>query len=131
MTSGFTFAKEEKLTGKSHIDRLFGEGKSLGEYPFRVLYYFSEKPETFPARILIAVPGKKFKKATDRNRIRRRIREAYRLNRHLLTEESGKPIPCIHVGIIYTGEAADIPFRDVENKIKTCLVRLNRLRHQV
>lgn len=82
-----TFKKEERLKSSKEIDELFNNGSSFFLHPFKVLYTFKKiEPEThnlsdFPAKIAISVPKRKFKFAHDRNRIKRLVREAYRLNK--------------------------------------------------
>jgi ribonuclease P protein component len=90
--SRYTFGKKEKLCSKLVIDRLFADGRSFKEYPIRVLYLPLEKGEV-AAQLLISVPKRKFAAAVSRNRIKRLIREAYRLNKTELIENwqsSGK-----------------------------------------
>ena len=83
--SRYTFGKKEKLCSKLIIDRLFADAKSFKEYPIRVLYLPLEESEV-AAQLLISVPKKRFGKAVARNRIKRLIREAYRLNKPELIE---------------------------------------------
>jgi ribonuclease P protein component len=83
----YSFRKEEKLIGKTSFEKLVKQGISLYQFPFRLLYLqknlsssteIPEGIEIFPARIGISVPKRKFKRAVDRNRIKRIIRESYR-----------------------------------------------------
>jgi len=84
----FTFKKEERLSKTKIIQELFDKGSSFYLYPFKV--FFMENPDTAPPvhQILISVSKKNFKKAVDRNLIKRRIREAYRLNKNLLVDRN-------------------------------------------
>lgn len=95
----YKMGKSEKLRHKSLVDKLFAEGKTIYEYPLRVTVRTLTAEELagsfrteVPARIgnmqmLITVPKKKLRHAVDRVRMRRLIRESYRLNRHILREE--------------------------------------------
>ena len=74
----YSFRKEERLKSRKIINRLFQEGRSINNPPFRLLF-LSKTEGTFPASIAIVVPKKSFKKAVERNIIKRRIRESYRL----------------------------------------------------
>ena len=83
----FRFPKTEKLKSKKTIERLFTEGKSVTKYPIKVLYVYNENIESTKAGF--SVPKRNFKKAVDRNRIKRQMREAYRINKHLLNSDNG------------------------------------------
>ena len=84
--SRYTFGKKEKLCSKLVIDALFKSGKSFKEYPIRVMYMPLEESDA-TAKLLITVPKKRFKKAVSRNKVKRLIRETYRLNKPELFEE--------------------------------------------
>jgi len=75
-----SFKKEERLTSKMTISSLFQSGKPVISYPLKILYQRADSGH-YPASVAIVVPKKLFKKAADRNQIKRRIREAYRLNK--------------------------------------------------
>lgn len=77
----YTFRKEERLCSRKHLELLFKNGSSFLLYPFRVSYIFVEDKIEVPVQVVINVPKKRYKKAVDRNLLKRRIREAYRLNK--------------------------------------------------
>lgn len=84
-----TFGKNEKLVSKKTIDALFsgGNSRSMSAYPLRVVFMRKERNETEePAQVMVSVSKRHFKRAVKRNRVKRQIREAYRLNKHLLHE---------------------------------------------
>ena len=84
-----TFGKKEKLVSKKTIDALFsgGNSRSMSTYPLRVVFMRKERCETEePAQVMVSVSKRHFKRAVKRNRVKRQIREAYRLNKHLLHE---------------------------------------------
>ena len=77
----YTFTKEERLCSKKHLDLLFKGGSSFLLYPFRISYLFVTASNLPPVQVVISVPKKRYKRAVDRNLIKRRIRESYRLNK--------------------------------------------------
>ena len=77
----YTFKKEERLCNKKLIDVLFHNGSSFLCYPFKASWMLAEGAQQVPVQILFSVSKKRFKRAVDRNLIKRRIREAYRLNK--------------------------------------------------
>lgn len=127
MTKQFTFGKRERLSHKKHIDALFNEGQSFIIKPFKIFYKTSEHVALPELKILLAVPKRKFKKAVDRNHIRRLIREVYRINKNTLSESVNSSIICLHVGFVYIGDKADIALTEIEKPIIDCLERINRI----
>lgn len=79
-----TFRKEERLSWKRYIDLLFEKGQSFIAYPLRVVFLPIEKQQSTHASVLISVSKKKFKRAVKRNRVKRLIRETYRLQKQPL-----------------------------------------------
>jgi ribonuclease P protein component len=77
-----TFPKRERLYKKKLIQELFDKGSSFYLYPFKVIY-FDTKEENVPNQVLFSVSKRKFKTAVARNRIKRQLREGYRLNKRL------------------------------------------------
>ena len=79
----FTFSKDERLTSLKEIDKLFAEGKSITSQPLRLIWRPSEsvQPGHAKVKVLFAVMKKKFPHAVDRNRIKRLMRENYRLQK--------------------------------------------------
>lgn len=76
----FSLKKSERLTGSKSISSLFQDGISISSYPVRILFN-TEGVGPKPASLAISVPKRLFKRAVDRNLLKRRIREAYRLNK--------------------------------------------------
>lgn len=74
-----TFSKVERLTSKKQIDELFENGSSFFCHPFKVVFLVEPTVVQVPDQVLISVPKKIWKRAVDRNLIKRRIREAYRI----------------------------------------------------
>ncbi|MCH5310136.1 MAG: ribonuclease P protein component [Prevotella sp.] len=85
-----TFRKRERIVSKHLIETLFGGGDSLSvtAFPLKAVYMQLGRHEgDEPVQVLVSVPKKRFKHAVDRNRVKRQVREAYRLNKGLLMEQ--------------------------------------------
>lgn len=78
---GYTLSKEERLSWKRYIDLLFAEGQSFIAYPLRVIFLPLSEPMPARSAFLVSVSKKKFKRAVKRNRIKRQVRESYRLRK--------------------------------------------------
>lgn len=119
----YTFPKEEHLCRKKLIDELFGkQGSSFGVYPLRIVWVRSPAPSAAPPQVLVSVSKRAFKRAVDRNRLKRLLREAYRLNKYRLLEHPGGH-PVALLGIIFTGKEKS-PFALVEKKLTSAFQRL-------
>ena len=136
------FPKTERLSSKRLIDQLFDrkneQVQSMFVYPFRVVWILGEKKEEneFP-QILISVSKRPFKRAVDRNLLKRRIREAYRLNKELLisrvpesreenlsdSQLSDSSASRLTIGFLYVGKTIE-DFSVIEKKMKVVLLKL-------
>lgn len=76
-----TYPKQEKLKSKKLIDALFTEGQSVSAYPLRLVYLATNFEDTTIAKTGVSVSKRNFKTAVARNRIKRLLRESYRLNK--------------------------------------------------
>lgn len=84
----YKFPKREKLKNKKLIEKLFVEGKSVSSFPIKLIYLKTELPTDACIQAGVTVPKKNFKSAVQRNRIKRLLREAYRLNKSLVFNNS-------------------------------------------
>lgn len=139
----FTLRKDEKLRHTRLVEDLFTDGNSLYDFPLRVTWRLvdaDELIESFRAdvpdrlgkiQMLITVPKKKLHHAVDRVLMRRRIREAYRLNR-LSLKETAESIPnagTLSIAFIYIADKI-LPYSLVETKIKRILSKLENILQQ-
>ncbi len=124
-----TFTKAERLNSKKTIDQLFKKGSektnSVFLYPFRVVCLFQPSNEKKTISIIISVSKRLFKKAVDRNLIKRRIREAYRLNKNLIYSDESIIFPS-DIAFIYVGKEI-LTFEQIENKMKVVLKKIIEL----
>ena len=104
MPKAFGFHKSEKLCNHALIERLFSrECDTLFSYPLLLSFYKPDKRLQAPIQVLLVVSKKRVKKAHERNRIKRLLRENYRLNKHLLLENLKNDKDLV-LGITYVGE---------------------------
>jgi ribonuclease P protein component len=141
----FTFKKEERLSSKKLIDELFKSGSSFYLQPFKIFFAPPDpeypgvtglnlpKGETSsaspaPAQVLISVSKTNFKRAVDRNKIKRLIREAYRLNKKTLYGSLEKKNRHLIIAILYTSKKIE-PFSSIQQKLVAVLMRLAEDQH--
>ena len=120
----FSLKKNERLRSKNDIDKLFTSGESFVIYPCRIVYKFSDSNFSSKASILISIPKKRFKRAVKRNLLRRRTREAYRLNKNSLLHN----LPnnrTLNIAFLYISNELN-DYSVIEKKMKESLVRLNK-----
>lgn len=126
----FSFKKEERLYKKAELEELFKSGKKIHESPFNVIHKSISLTEVIgastPIKVAISIPKKRFKKAVDRNHLKRLCREAYRLNRNDLKASLKDSNQSIHFMLIYNSNDP-LPFKLIEDKIILILRRLHRI----
>jgi ribonuclease P protein component len=121
-----TFCKDERLCRKSLIKKLFDEGEKRFYYPFRITFLKSPVPGNYPVQLLITVPRSLFKKASDRNRIKRLMREAYRKNKYILYEQLLNNNIQLLLCLTYTSKEI-VTYQITEEKIIVLLQRLKEV----
>ena len=124
-----TLGKNERLKSRKAIEQIFSVGKSFVVSPYRLNYVFKKaegKDENVLLQFGVGVSAKHFKKAVDRNRIKRVTREAYRLQKlslHKLVKEKNISL---HVFFNYTGRELPL-FKDVKEKVAVALNKLSKI----
>ena len=118
------FLKNERLCGKTTIDNLFTHGSSINSPCFRLVWNNEEFDNETIAQTLIVVPKKNIKNAVNRNILKRRIREAFRIYKSELYEKIRSKNQQLAIAIIYQGQEI-LPYKVIEEKIKFILGRLS------
>lgn len=113
----FKFNKTEKLKSQKLIEKLFLEGKSVSAFPLRMLYLETPYGDSAEIKAGVSVSKRNFKKAVDRNRIKRLLREAYRLNkpRYFNNIKASYALMILYIG------KEDTDFDTVNAKLKLLL----------
>ena len=86
-----TLGKEERLKSRKRIEKLYKEGSSVKTFPLRMIFLQTAHTSDFPAQVGVSVPKRNFKLAVDRNRIKRLMRECYRLQKGIIYNNLDKP----------------------------------------
>ena len=97
MAATFSYNKFEKLKSRKQIELLFAKGKTIAAFPVKVFYLPIDRTPLHPVQVGVGVSARNFKKAVDRNTIKRRMREAYRLHKlplheHLVAQQKSVAI---------------------------------------
>jgi ribonuclease P protein component len=108
-----TLGKQERLKSRKLIEQLFTEGKSVKNFPLRMVFKQIPHTSKFPIQAAFSVPKRNFKKAVDRNRLKRLLRETYRLQKEIVYSNIDKPTICM---ISYIGRE-ELPFDEIYSKM--------------
>lgn len=120
----FTFCKAERLKSKKVIERLFNkEGQSFARYPLRIIWLEMPLDTPFPVQFAVSVPKRRFKSAVKRNRIKRQIRETYRLRKRLLYDFLEKEEKQYAIMILYTANE-ELPYKEIDKRMRQIISRL-------
>lgn len=122
MIKDLSFKKSDRLTSQRMIGELFSSGRSFFRSPFRVYWSPVSQEHKGQIQIAISVPKKKFKRAVDRNRIRRKIKEAYRKNKTIFRDFSAKKKD-LSILLVYSSDE-ELSYSLIEEKLIKTLQHL-------
>ncbi|RCS26228.1 ribonuclease P protein component [Polaribacter sp. WD7] len=86
-----TLGKQERLKSRKLIEKLYQQGNSVKTFPLRMVFLQTEHTSKFPVQMGVSVPKRNFKLAVDRNRIKRLMRETYRLQKNIVYNNLDMP----------------------------------------
>ncbi len=113
----FTLGQHERLKSKKLIGKLYEEGNTIKVFPLRMVYVPANNTLKFPVQVGFSVPKRNFKKAVDRNRIKRLLREVYRKEKNTVYDGVKEP----YVFMISYIARDEWKYADLEHKMKKLL----------
>ena len=127
IVNSFRFSRKEHLKSPKQIALLFKKGSSLNAFPFRFQYLLSEKSIEMDdedlMKVAFTVPKRKFRKAVDRNRIKRQMIEIFRLNREELVLAVNNKKIHLDLMIVYNGDRLP-EYEKIEKRMKSGISKL-------
>lgn len=122
----FTLSKEERICSKKLINELFtGNGRSMTAFPLRVVFMKRTIVDDQPrAAMLVSVPKRYFKHAVDRNRVKRQVREAFRRNKSIITQNLTDGHEAVAMAFVWLTDEK-FPSSEVENRMVRLLTRIS------
>jgi ribonuclease P protein component len=125
MVKKFTLNKTERLKRRKIIEQVFGEGRAVAAFPIRVQFKMVDELLAVPLQAGFSASSRNFKRAVDRNRIKRLMREAYRLQKTPLEQALQTKQRRLALFFIYTGK--ELPeYALIKEKIEVVLAKLVR-----
>ena len=112
-----TLGKQERLKSKKLIEKLYAEGDSVKTFPLRLMYVQTAHTSEFPCQVGVSVAKRNYKLAADRNRLKRLMRETYRLQKQIVYNNLDKPYVFM---ISYIGRE-EIKYEDLYLKMEKLL----------
>lgn len=125
MASAYSYQRTEKLKSRKTLDEIFSVGKSFSVFPLK-LFYLLPAADAKPVKAGVGVSARNFPKAVDRNRIKRLLRETYRLQKTSLYNSLVQKQKSVAVFLLYTGK--EMPdYQLLDEKMKTVLTKLETI----
>ncbi len=122
MAERYTLRKARHLCLRTDVDNLFAQGShSAVAYPLRTVWRWCDDRGKVPMKIMVVVPKRKLRHAVDRNRAKRQIREAVRLNQHQMAKDDNRTL---HIAFLWTAENP-VPTQKVQRSVLRLIERFN------
>jgi ribonuclease P protein component len=121
------FYKQERLCSKKQIEKLFKSGSSVNAYPVRLVYLLTPVELLFQAQAMFVVPKKNFRHAVSRNKLRRRMREAYRLCKEEFYDDLKTNKTKMLLAFLYTGKKEE-EFKQIDQSIRKLLKSAQKIK---
>lgn len=120
-----SLSKSERLKSKKSIESLFKSGDSFYKFPLKLVYQTTELRSDVPAKAAFSVPKKNIKTAVKRNLIRRRIKEAYRLNKSPLLKQLTTQEKSLICMFIFVGKEVST-YQEIEQAVKYVINKMEK-----
>jgi len=122
--TGFSFKKSERLNKKRIISQLFLSGKAVYSYPVKMIYLSMPNEDDIPnLQVAVSVPKRRFPNAIDRNLLKRRVKESFRLNKQAVIPELIKKKESFAIILIYNSNKIE-SYQNIELSVQKLLDRL-------
>ena len=123
MKKNHSFPKSEHLCGEIRVAKLYTEGNAFIAYPIRVVYNITDEKTNARVKVLISVPKKRFKHAVDRNRIKRMLREVYRLNKQEFVMAATEKDLYLNIAFNYVADT-ELEYAVLNEKMQQALTKI-------
>ena len=123
MSKPFSYSKKEKLKSRKLLEQIFSKGRSINVFPLKVFYLQPGEKQDFYIKTGVGVSGRNFKKAVERNHIKRLLRETYRTEKTSLHEFLKEQDKQVAVFILYIDKTAPV-YATIKEKMPIALKRL-------
>lgn len=118
-----TFPAAERIKSKKVLEELYQKGETINHFPFRLKFMRHNFEDEVKVKITVSVPKRNVRKAVQRNRLKRQIKEAYRLNKSTLLSQFENEPKGLALFLIYTGKQ-DQEYALLESKLIELLKKL-------
>ncbi|MEY3209370.1 MAG: hypothetical protein RL064_1401 [Bacteroidota bacterium] len=119
----FTYQKKDKLKSRKQTQNLFSNGKAIGVFPIKLIYTIEAIDTNGLLQAGVGAPTRTFRKAVQRNRVKRLLREAYRLEKPSFLTQFSLEHKRINLFFLY-GNAEVLPQAEIQNKVRSALALL-------